>query len=82
MIVDSMTVEEVYDEIERDLENMTGWWWKKREMLSNMAKRRPNFPMTNWFEWESPRKVRYLAFSKVYGRNYNNNAATIFSAFL
>lgn len=80
MIVDSMTFEEVYDEIDRDIDNLGAWWMKKREWLAGMARRRPNFPMVNWIEWESPRRIKYLVYSKVYGRNYNNQALTIFLA--
>lgn len=78
MIVESMTHEEVYDEIDRDLDNLGEWWMRKRDVLASMARRRPNFPMVNWIEWESPRRIRYLIWSKVYGRNYNNQAATMF----
>lgn len=75
-----MSYEEVYDEIDRDSDNLVAWWWKKRDVIARIAKARPNFPMAKWYEWESPRRVRYLVWSKVYGRNYNNQAITIFLA--
>lgn len=80
MIVDSMTFEDVYNEIARDQADLSLWWIEKREEVAQMAKRRPNFPMTNWYEWVSPRNIRYLVWSKVYGRVYHKNAVTMFVA--
>lgn len=72
-----MNFSEVYDELDRDRENLGDWWMRKRDVIAARAKRWIAFPMASWIEWESPRKVRYLVFSKVYGRKYNDNAATV-----
>lgn len=68
MIVDSMTHEEVYQELERDREAVTVWW---RHQLYDQRRRVlkcTRFPMHIWKEYTSPRKNRYLFFSRVFDK--------------
>ncbi len=60
MIVDSMTHEEVYQELERDNESISRWWSYKIESLCHRIKTAKRFPVTLTFEHTSPRRVRYL----------------------
>ena len=68
MIVDSMTHEEVYQELERDREGMTRWW---RHQLNDMRRpilKRTTFPCHVWREYTSPRKIHYLFFSRIFDK--------------
>ncbi|MGX8694955.1 MAG: hypothetical protein ACSW8D_01095 [Prevotella sp.] len=69
MIVDSMTHEEVYKELEREREAVTRWW---RHQLTDQRRRAlkcTRFPMRIWKEYTSPRKNRYVFFSRVFDKH-------------
>ena len=64
-----MTHEEVYQELEREREAVTTWW---RHQLTNQRRRAlkcTRFPMHIWREYTSPRKNRYLFFSRVFDKH-------------
>lgn len=66
MIVDSMTHEEVYAELERDREAMTRWWNYKKERIARTAIKTTRFPLNLWIEHTSPRKVRYFFHTRIF----------------
>ena len=68
MIVDSMTHEEVYQELERDREAMTLWWHHKKLELRRRILKAQKFPINLWFEYTSPRKVRYFIQSRFFDK--------------
>ena len=71
-----MTPEEVYREIDKDIEEVSDWWSRKRKTLFSIAKWTIKLPRTTWFEYESSRKNRYLVLSIIMGRNYNDESMT------
>lgn len=59
MIVDSMTHKEVFQELDRDREDLSDWWRNKmRSRLRQIAKSR-QFPLKIGFDYTSKRKIRY-----------------------
>lgn len=76
MIVRSMTPEEVYMEIDRDMQEVCSWWMKKRKELVRIAKWTVRLPRTSWYEFESSRKNRYIVMSVIMGRRYNKASLT------
>ena len=68
MIVDSMTHEEVYQELARDREAVTRWWRHQLIALERPMIKRKVFPANLWFEYTSPRKVRYLFFTRIFDK--------------
>lgn len=76
MIVQSMNPEEVYREIDKDIEEVSDWWSRKRKTLFNIAKWTVKLPRTTWYEYESSRKNRYLVLSIIMGRKYNDESMT------
>ena len=77
MIVQSMTPEEVYREIDKDIEDVSEWWMRKRKMMIRIAKATTwKFPFVKWFEYQSPRHNHYMVKSIAMGRNYNNESLT------
>ena len=68
MIVESMTHQEVYKELEREREAITTWW------RCNLAKQRrrvlkcTRFPLNLWFDYTSARKNRYLFFTRLFDK--------------
>ena len=63
-----MTHEEVYEELAREREAVTVWW---RHQLDNNRRRVMKcqlFPMKIWRDYTSPRRNRYLFFSRVYDK--------------
>ena len=71
-----MTPEEVYREINKDIEEVSDWWSRKRKTLFSIAKWTIKLPRTTWFEYESSRKNRYMVLSIIMGRNYNDESMT------
>lgn len=65
MIVDSMTHAEVYQELERDREAVTRWWYHNLEAQRRRVLKSTRFPVQLWFEHTSPRKNRYFFVSHV-----------------
>lgn len=68
MIVESMTHQEVYKELERERDAVTTWW---RYNLANQRRRvlkSPRFPLRLWFEYTSARKNRYLFFTRLFDK--------------
>ena len=76
MIVPSMNPEEVYREIDKDIEEVSDWWSRKRNTLFSIAKWTVKLPRTTWYEYESSRKNRYLVLSIIMGRKYNDESMT------
>ena len=72
----SMTPEEVYREIDKDIEEVSDWWSRKRKTLFSIAKWTIKLPRTTWFDFESSRKNRYMVLSIIMGRNYNEESMT------
>jgi len=68
MIVDSMTHEEVYDELARDREAMTRWWRHTLDAQRRRVLKSTRFPVHMWFDYTSPRKIRYLFFTRMYDK--------------
>lgn len=66
MIVDSMTHEEVYQELERDRESITRWYYHQMRAQRRRIVKCQRFPLRLWFDHTSPRKVRYLINTVVY----------------
>ena len=71
-----MNPEEVYREIDKDIEEVSDWWSRKRKTLFNIAKWTVKLPRTTWYEYESSRKNRYLVLSIIMGRKYNDESMT------
>ena len=71
-----MTPEEVYREIDKDIEEVSDWWSRKRKTLFSIAKWTVKLPRTTWYEYESSRKNRYLVLSIILGRKYNDESMT------
>ena len=71
-----MTPEEVYREIDKDIEEVSDWWSRKRKTLFSIAKWTIKLPRTTWFDFESSRKNRYMVLSIIMGRNYNEESMT------
>ena len=60
-----MTHAEVYEELARDREAVTRWWRHQLYDQRRRALKCTQFPMKIWREYTSPRKNRYLFFSRV-----------------
>ena len=68
MIVDSMTHEEVYQELERERDAVTTWWRHQLYDQRRRALKCTRFPMHIWREYTSARKNRYVFFSRVFDK--------------
>jgi len=66
MIVYSMTDAEVYKELARDREAVTKWWYHQKEAIRRRVLKSTRFPIYFWFEYTSPRKNRYLFFTRIF----------------
>ena len=71
MIVDSMTHEEVYAELDKDRENVARWFDHQADKYRRRALKTQKFPVTWWIEYTSPRKNRYLISVTCTRRNYD-----------
>jgi hypothetical protein len=71
-----MTPEEVYLEIDKDMENLAEWWCRVRVTQQRIAKWTIKLPRTTWFDFESKRKNRYLVMNIIMGRKYNDESMT------
>lgn len=76
MIVNSMTPEEVYRDIERDIWNVAAWWTKQRKARAKRALKLLAFPNFAWYDYQSHRHNRFLVLSGLFGRKYNNSNFT------
>lgn len=77
MIVQSMTPEEVYREIDQDMPDVAAWWLRERKMLERIAKATTwKFPFTRWYDHTSKRGNRYMVMSILMGRKYNDENLT------
>ena len=63
-----MTHEEVYQELEREREAVTVWWRHQLNDQRRRALKCTRFPMRIWKEYTSPRKNRYLFFSRIFDK--------------
>ena len=68
MIVDSMTHEEVYAELAREREAVTVWWRHQLDDNRRRAMKCKQFPMRIWREYTSPRRNRYMFFSRIFDK--------------
>ena len=68
MIVETMNHEEVYRELERDRETLTAWWYYRRLELQRRALKCHKFPLNVWYDYTSPRKVRYLIYTRIFDK--------------
>ena len=68
MIVDSMTYEEVYQELAKDRESVTTWWRHQLYDQRRRALKCTRWPMHIWREYTSQRKNRYVFFSRVFDK--------------
>lgn len=68
MIVESMTHTEVYRELELDREAVTRWWRHNLESQRRRVLKSTRFPLQLWFEHTSPRKNRYLFFTRIFDK--------------
>lgn len=68
MIVHTMTHAEVYQELERDREAMTTWWHHTLLNQRRRALKCTRFPLKMWFDYTSPRKNRYLFFTRIFDK--------------
>lgn len=68
MIVDSMTHEEVYQELSRDRESISNWWHHKLVAQRRRVLKSTKFPLALWFEHVSPRHNRYLFFTRIFDK--------------
>lgn len=68
MIVDSMTHAEVYRELERDRDAVTRWWRHNLDSQRRRVLKSTRFPLALWFDHVSPRKNRYLFFTRVFDK--------------
>ena len=64
-----MTHSEVYEELARDREAVSAWWRHQLEGQRRRALKCTRFPMHIWKEYTSPRKNRYLFFSRVFDKH-------------
>ena len=94
MIVDSMTHEEVYQELAKEREAVTTWWRHQLNDQRRRALKCTRFPMCIWKEYTSPRKNRYLFFSRVFDKHmriiltgtavirHNSDGLTVYTTWL
>ena len=94
MIVDSMTHEEVYQELAKEREAVTTWWRHQLNDQRRRALKCTRFPMRIWKEYTSPRKNRYLFFSRVFDKHmriiltgtavirHNSDGLTVYTTWL
>lgn len=68
MIVDSMTNEEVYQELAKERESVTRWWRHQLYDQRRRALKCTRFPMHIWREYTSAGKNRYVFFSRVFDK--------------
>ena len=68
-----MTPEEVYREIDRDIESVEAWWMHRRDEQRRVALKSSRFPIEVWFDYLSPRHNRYMVLNIILGRKYNTN---------
>ena len=64
-----MTHEEVYQELAKEREAVTTWWRHQLNDQRRRALKCTRFPMRIWKEYTSPRKNRYLFFSRVFDKH-------------
>ena len=63
-----MTHEEVYQELEREREAVTRWWRHQLDDNRRRAIKCQRFPMHIWKDYTSPRRNRYVFFSRVFDK--------------
>ena len=68
MIVDSMTHREVYAELAKERDNVTAWWRHQLEGMRRPVLKSKTFPIHAWRDYTSPRKNRYLFFTRIFDR--------------
>lgn len=68
MIVETMTHEEVYQELERDRESISNWWHHTLEAQRRRAMKTMKFPLMLSFEHTSPRRNKYIFFTRIFDK--------------
>ena len=64
-----MTHEEVYQELAKERDAVTTWWRHQLHDQRRRALKCTKFPMRIWKEYTSPRKNRYLFFSRIFDKH-------------
>ena len=64
-----MTHAEVYAELSKERDAVTTWWRHQLDDQRRRALKCTRFPMHIWKEYTSPRKNRYLFFSRVFDKH-------------
>lgn len=89
-----MTHEEVYQELAKEREAVTTWWRHQLNDQRRRALKCTRFPMCIWKEYTSPRKNRYLFFSRVFDKHmriiltgtavirHNSDGLTVYTTWL
>lgn len=89
-----MTHEEVYQELAKEREAVTTWWRHQLNDQRRRALKCTRFPMRIWKEYTSPRKNRYLFFSRVFDKHmriiltgtavirHNSDGLTVYTTWL
>jgi hypothetical protein len=75
-----MTPQEVFREIERDIPHVRAWREGNMKALSKRARQMMKFPMTVWYDHESPRRNRYLCMSVITDRNFYKKSINAIAA--
>lgn len=70
MIVDSMTHDEVFKELDKDRDNVTRWFIHRADEYRRRALKVTKFPVTWWLDYTSPRKNRYIISVRCIRRDY------------
>ena len=68
MIVETMTHEEVYQELERDRASISRWWSYKLEAQRRRAMKCQQFPLKLSFDYTSTRKNKYIFMTWIFDK--------------
>lgn len=77
MIVQSMTPQEVYSEIDREIDRMWAWRQHTYKSVAKRARQMMKFPQVMWYDHESSRHNRYLCMNIILDRNFSRNSIRV-----
>lgn len=80
MIVDTMTHEEVYREIDRDSGNVNRWLDAHRKVIRRAILKAHRLPVCFWWEYRSPRNIQYMIGVQAYSHKIEKGALYAFIA--
>lgn len=63
-----MTHEEVYAELAKEREAVTRWWRHQLDGMRHKVATSSKFPVRAWREYTSPRKTRYLFYTRIFDK--------------